>query len=83
MTKNYFVTWASNIQAESPEEAAVKARAEMNDPDNWQFNSSVEETGDEIPTDEQCKFCEGMCGNESPCIADDLCQDYKRRFNLV
>lgn len=82
MTKKYFVTWAINVQAESPAEAIVKAMAEMENPENWQFQSSVEETGAEIPTKEQCKFCEGMCGNESPCIADDLCEDYKRRFKV-
>jgi hypothetical protein len=48
MTKQYFVTWAINVEAESPEEAVIKAQSEMNDPDNWQFHSSVEETEDEV-----------------------------------
>jgi hypothetical protein len=48
MTKTYFVTWAINIQAESPAEAVIKAMAEMEDTGNWQFHSSVEEIGSEV-----------------------------------
>jgi hypothetical protein len=48
MTKTYFVTWAINVQAGSPSEAAVKARSEMNNPDNWQFHLSVEEIESEV-----------------------------------
>jgi hypothetical protein len=39
----YLVSWSGMIEATSKSEASVKALAALNDPDEWQFNASVEE----------------------------------------
>ena len=41
--RTFLVSWSGKIEAESAPEASVKALAALNDPDEWQFNASVEE----------------------------------------
>lgn len=80
--KTFLVSWSAKINAESAPEATVKAQAAMKDPDEWQFNASVEDITEEdieLNTPEETTFCKDMCGNESPCIVDQ-CEDYKNKF---
>jgi hypothetical protein len=80
--RTFLVSWSGKISAESAPEASVKALAAMKDPDEWQFNASIEDITeeDEPFTSEEQVYCNDMCGNLTPCAAD-YCEDFKNRFN--
>jgi hypothetical protein len=80
--RTFLVSWSAKIKAETVTEASVKAQAAMKDPDEWQFNASVEDVTeeDEPFTEEEREYCQTLCGNDSPC-AVEWCNDFKDRFN--
>jgi hypothetical protein len=82
--RTFLVSWSGKIEAESAPEASVKALAAMKDPDEWQFNASIEDITEEdeeytITNDDWQTFCNDLCGNDSPCAVDQ-CEDFKNRF---
>ena len=42
--KNYFVTWSASIDAESEDEALIKAGEEMENRKEWNTRTTVEHT---------------------------------------